>query len=376
MKIFKRIVLRSLLIFLSVTLLLTIAVMSFVKLAPQFGAAPSGKALEKITLSENYHEDHFVNLIPTSMDMKVKDGVKVMYEWLFNADSRMPDKPLPVAFQKKAESEVVAPVALTWYGHSALLLEMDGKKIFLDPMLGNAASPVAFMTKRFAYTEPIDIENLPHLDAVVLSHDHYDHLDYGTIKKIKDRVDHFFTPLGVGAHLRRWGVDDDKITELDWWQSVALEGLKITATPARHFSGRGLTDRNKTQWASWVIESKNSNIYFSGDSGYGPHFKQIGERLGPFDFAMMECGQYNERWAAIHMMPEQTIQAAMDVKARKMMPIHWSAFNLSLHAWTEPVERAIKAAKIHEMYIITPQIGERFVPDDFPENDYWWRPLL
>ena len=192
---------------------------------------------------------------------------------------------------------------------------------------------------------------------------------------LKDKVGHFYTPLGVGAHLERWGISSERITELDWWETASIGQTKLVAAPARHFSGRGITDRNKTQWASWVIVGEREKIYFSGDSGYGPHFKEIGERFGPFDFAMMECGQYNERWEAIHMMPEQTIQASIDIKSKKMMPIHWSAFNLSLHHWTEPVERALKAAKAREVNMITPLIGLRFSPAVIQENTMWWRTI-
>ena len=256
------------------------------------------------------------------------------------------------------------------------MLEMDRLTLFLDPMLGSASSPVSFMSKRFKYEKPIDINSVPKLDAVILSHDHYDHLDYPTIMKLKERVTHFYTPLGVGSHLKRWGIDESIITELDWWESVEIGNLKLIAAPARHFSGRGLSDRNKTQWASWIINGANERIYFSGDSGYGPHFKEIGDKFGPFDFAMIECGQYNELWEAIHMMPEQTIQASLDLGANQMMPIHWSAFNLSLHSWTEPVVRASKAAHKHNVKMITPIIGEQFSPAFSKASNFWWSELL
>lgn len=348
--------------------------MTFIKLSPQFGSTPTGVHLDHITKSKNYGENGFINQLPTSMDLGLKGGAETMYQWIFKGVKRIPHKPLPVKFDRESEN-CDSLSKITWYGHSAILLEIDGKRILIDPMLGNAASPVPFMTKRFAYTDPIDLESIPEIDAVILSHDHYDHLDYPSIIKLKDRVNHFYTPLGVGAHLKSWGVKASKITELDWWESAAVDHLNIVAGPARHFSGRGLTDRNKTQWASWIIKGKSENIYFSGDSGYGPHFKEIGERFGPFDFAMMECGQYNDKWEAIHMMPEQTIQASMDVKAKKMMPIHWSAFNLSLHSWTDPVERASSAAKLQNVNMITPMIGQQFCPGTIANSNHWWRAL-
>lgn len=343
------------------------------KLSPQFGASPKGIHLEKISRSQNYKEDKFINLIPTSMDMGLKDGIKTMGEFMAGGKNRSPQKPLPTRFSNNALNEEDTLSRIIWYGHSAISLQIDGLLILIDPMLGNAASPVPFMTKRFTYTTAIDIDEIQNVDAVILSHDHYDHLDYPSIMKLKDKVGHFYTPLGVGAHLRSWGIEDDKITEMDWWESAKIDNLQITAAPARHFSGRGITDRNKTQWASWIVNGSREKIYFSGDGGYGPHFKEIGDKYGPFDFAMMECGQYNEKWEAIHMMPEQTIQASLDVQARRMMPIHWSAFNLSLHSWIDPVERAVKAAKMHDVDIVTPVIGEQFAPMDQGFNgSSWW----
>ena len=372
-----RVVFKRLLLALTFfVLLLSIGIMAFINLSPQFGASPSGNHLEKIKRSQNYAENRFVNLIPTSMDMGPKDILQTMKEWMSGGDNRIPTKELPSQFETAQNNAQDSLTKFVWYGHSAFLMEIDGKFILLDPMLGSSASPVPFMTKRFAYTNPIDIDQINHVDAIILSHDHYDHLDYPSIMKLKDKVNHFYTPLGVGSHLKRWGVDETKITELDWWEPAALEHLQIIATPARHFSGRGLSDRNKTQWASWIVRGKHENIYFSGDSGYGPHFKEIGDKYGPFDFAMMECGQYNKKWEAIHMMPEQTIQASLDVRAKRMMPIHWSAFNLSLHAWTDPVVRAVKAAKVHEVDIITPIIGRQFSPGNKELiTTEWWSAL-
>lgn len=215
------------------------------------------------------------------------------------------------------------------------------------------------------------MENLKNIDAIVISHDHYDHLDFESVKQLLPHTKKFYTALGVGSHLKRWGVPSSKIVELDWWQNSALENLTLTATPSRHFSGRTFSDRNKTQWASWVIEGKYNKIYFSGDSGYGPHFKSIGQKLGPFDFAMVECGQYNENWSAIHMMPEQSAQVGLDLDAKVIMPIHWGEFDLSLHSWTDPIERVTEAAKNLNQPIIHPRIGLRFEISEMPD-DRWW----
>jgi len=345
--------------------------MAFIKLAPQFGAPPTGAHLKKIEKSENYQSGQFQNEITTTMDIGFSSGSKLMYEWMFEGKDREPARPIPTSFNNNIFDTALQ---VTWFGHSAILLEIDGKKLLLDPMLGDAAAPVSFMTRRFDYQQAINIDSIPSVDAVIISHDHYDHLDYPSIRALKDRVGHFYTALGVGSHLQRWGVDPSKITEMDWWETAMHEGLEFIAAPARHFSGRGISDRNKTQWASWIIIGKNEKVYFSGDSGYGPHFKEIGEKYGPFDFAMMECGQYNERWEAIHMMPEQTVQAGLDVHAKKLMPIHWGAFNLSLHSWTDPVERALKAAKNQNVEVLTPVIGKKFALSEANQNqESWWR---
>ena len=207
---------------------------------------------------------------------------------------------------------------------------------------------------------------------MLISHDHYDHLDYGSIQKLKSKVKMFYVPLGIKAHLTAWGVDENNIKEFDWWESTTLNGIEFVSTPARHFSGRGLTNRNSTLWSSWVLKSKNSSIFFSGDSGYGKHFKEIGKKYGPFDFAMMECGQYNEQWSQIHMSPEETIQATIDVQSKLMMPIHWGAFKLALHSWNDPIIRATKKAVDLNVNISTPKIGESIILNDKIPTEKWW----
>lgn len=358
-------------ILLSLLVIFVLSVVIFVNFAPQFGAVPEGDALEKIKKSPNYRDGVFQNLIETRMDMKAGDMASVMYRMFFKKQGREPEKPLPVKFK----NQLIAPdtaISITWYGHSAILLELEGRKILIDPMLGPVSAPISFGTKRFPYEQGINLETIPEVDAVLFSHDHYDHLDYLTVKAIKDKVGHFYTAQGVGGHLIRWGVHPDKITELDWWETAAEGPFQLVCTPARHFSGRGLTDRNKTQWASWVIKGTSKSIYFSGDSGYGPHFTDIGATYGPFDFAMIECGQYNELWESIHMMPEQSVQAALDLKAKVAMPIHWGAFSLSLHHWTEPIERFNTEAVRQNLNVIHPYIGEKIVVTDSLESEVWW----
>ena len=342
----------------------------FIKSSPQFGQPPQGKDLERIKKSPNYGDGSFVNLIETKMG-SFSEMMSTMPDFFFGKNQQPADS-LPVKFSERSQALTDSTCHITWYGHSAFLIEMDGQRILIDPMLCKTASPVPFGSTRFPYKEPIPIEELTDIDILILSHDHYDHLDYPSIKKLKDEVGHFYTALGVGSHLREWGVAAEKITEMDWWDEAEAGDLKLAACPARHFSGRGLTDRNATQWASWVIHGQNQKIYFSGDSGYGPHFEEIGAEYGPFDLAMLECGQYNKAWEAIHMMPEQSVQAGKDVQADLIMPIHWGAFKLSVHEWTEPIRLFKAASNKLQLPMVHPYIGERFtLGEDFPREEWW-----
>lgn len=220
---------------------------------------------------------------------------------------------------------------------------------------------------------PIAIEKLPKIDAVVISHDHYDHLDYESIKKLKTKVDAYFVPLGVGVHLEAWDIDSTKITEMDWWEEKTFENIQLVCAPAQHFSGRKFSNGQSTLWSSWIIKTDSTSIYFSGDGGYGTHFKEIGEKYGPFDFAMMECGQYNKMWPDIHMFPEETAQAGVDIQAKAIMPIHWGAFKLALHSWTDPIERVSKKAEELQIHLVAPEIGEPIVINALPKsNMVWW----
>jgi L-ascorbate metabolism protein UlaG (beta-lactamase superfamily) len=349
----------------------------FMNISPQFGALPSKEQQNRYATSKHYNDGVFVNETPTTLDIGFVNTVRILYDFLFKDKPGLePESPIPV--QKIDSLEIVqkrpALKRLTWFGHSACLLEMDGKLIFFDPMLGDSPAPLPLLgPQRFNKELPISIEKLPYIDAVVLSHDHYDHLDYGSIMKLKDKVGRFYVPLGVSAHLAKWGVDADKITELDWWQESTEDGFTFICTPARHFSGRGLFDRFTTLWASWIVKTENSNVYFSGDSGFGPHFKEIGTRYGPFDFVMLECGQYNTLWMDIHMMPERTVQAAIDLKGKLMMPIHWGAFTLAMHTWIDPIDRVTVEAHERLMPITTPQIGEPVLLQQpvFPRTEWW-----
>ncbi|WP_209403252.1 MBL fold metallo-hydrolase [Pseudozobellia sp. WGM2] len=353
--------------------LILIAIL-FINLSPEFGGKIKGEFKERLSKSSNYSDGKFKNLSKTEVMKKTDWGRSSEY---FTKGDKVPDFSLPVIKKNKnfLAQNTENKTRLTWFGHSAVLLEIDGNKIFLDPMLGDVPAPHPFLgSKRFNDTLPIAMDNLPELDAVLISHDHYDHLDYGSIKGLKEKVKKFYVPLGVGAHLRSWGVSPDKIIELDWWEEVNFNNLTFVATPSRHFSGRGLFDRYSTLWCSWVIKGSQDNLFFGGDSGYDESFKKIGQKYGPFDIAMLECGQYDAQWPEIHMMPEETVQANVDLNSKVLMPIHWGAFKLGLHNWKEPIERAEKKAEVLNVRLTSPKIGETIILSEkiFP-NTKWWK---
>ena len=225
-----------------------------------------------------------------------------------------------------------------WLGHSTLVVETGGKRLIVDPIFGSA-SPFSLMTR--LQPAPIAFEELPEIHGVLISHDHYDHLEMESAKKFAAKGVPFFVPLGVGSHLRSWGVPENLINEMDWWEEKELDGVTIACTPSRHFSGRGLSDGNSTLWSSWSIIGEEKRFYYSGDTSYSPHFKEIGEKYGPFDIAAIENGAYNENWSDVHLFPEQSVQASLDVKAKAMIPVHWGMYDLALHEWFEPINRAV-----------------------------------
>lgn len=360
----------------SLILLIVIIAFLFVNISPVFGGKHSDSDIERYEATGYYSEGIFINLIPTSLDMGYADMLKTMKQFIKGVPNSRPDFDLPVnKLDSLALTQFNGVSELIWFGHSTFLLRIDGKNILIDPMFGDVPAPHPWLgKKRYSKELPIEIEKLPSIDAIIISHDHYDHLDYGSIQKLKDKTKSFFVPMGVATHFKKWGVADELIHELNWWDEIDYEDLNLIFAPARHFSGRGMTNRNTTLWGSWIIRGKSDTIYFSGDSGYGPHFKEIGEKYGPFNFAMMECGQYNEKWSQIHMMPEETAQAAVDLNTEVMMPIHWGAFTLSLHSWTDPVTRVRVKANELNMPVIVPIIGEVVILDDDVDskNKEWW----
>ncbi len=359
----------------SIITIIVIVGVVFVNTSPEFGGKYSEKDEERYEKSGHFKDGVFVNQIETSMDMSFSSIVSTSIDFIKGVKNGRPDKSLTsLALDSTQVADNRMP-RLIWFGHSAFLLQTEGKNILIDPMLGEVPAPHPLLGgKRYQKELPLQIEKLPQIDLIIISHDHYDHLDYGSIQKLKAKTKLFFVPLGVGAHFKAWGVPDNQIVEFNWWDEKEMEGINFAFTPSRHFSGRGLSDRSKTLWGSWVIKTKEKNIFFSGDSGYGEHFKEIGEKFGPFDFAMMECRQYNEKWHDIHMMPEETAQASIDIKTKLMMPIHWGSFTLALHSWTDPVERVSKKLEEFNQDFIIPRVGESiWLEKPSVSNSFWWK---
>ena len=371
----KRIFKMTLYILASLFVIAALFTVLFLNLAPQFGASKKNKLTERVLASNNHNGGLFHNIEETSVMLDFKWST--MKEF-FRSEGKEPKATIPSKLldTHKVFSSTDSTPRFTWFGHSALLLELSGKKIFIDPMLTDVPAPLPFLgPKRFDYTLPLELDSIPYLDAILISHDHYDHLDYKSIMALKDKTKVFIVPLGVDAHLRKWNIEPGKIIELDWWKSASIDDVTIVAAPARHFSGRSISDRNTTLWSSFVIQTKHANLYFSGDSGYGEHFKQIGDKYGPFDICFLECGQYNEQWAEIHMMPEEVVLANNDLQGNRIFPIHWSAFKLSLHGWTEPIDRLITSVAEKPDIVLTPQIGESVVISEPGNYHPWWKEL-
>ena len=376
----KKLLKKLVYIILTLVLIVVIATVIFLNTAPQIGAKAEGDRLMRMKESVNYNGERFVNSVKTSMDMSVSDMATSIYEVLKGGKGREPRDTIPTENFSVANVGGIkdSSIRFTWFGHSSFLIQINGTNILIDPVFSERASMFNFAgPKRFPYSSYQNIDSLPQIDAVLISHDHYDHLDYKTMIKLAEKVNKFHVPLGVGAHLEKWGVQPEDIQEFDWWQEgKILSNIDIAFTPSRHFSGRGLTDRFSTLWGSWVIISNGKRIFFSGDSGYFPGFKKIGSKYGPFDITMMECGQYNEMWSEIHMMPEETVKAHKEVQGNIMVPIHWGKFNLALHTWKDPVNRAGEAAKSEGVKMYVPVIGNTFSLKDITVSETgWWKNL-
>jgi len=357
----------------AIIIVLTLLTMS----CSSMGSDPDGQRLEIIKQSKQYNleKESFEN----SVEIPLSTGrsfFSIFIDFIADGDNRRPktalpeDKPEISDLKNKSED-----LRFIWFGHSTLLVDINKVRLLIDPVFSDYASPVNAFAKRFQ-SPVLAVNEIPDIDLVIISHDHYDHLDYETILELKDNDIKYIVPLGVGAHLEGWGVAKEKITELDWWDKTNVKGLEISCTPAQHFSGRGLLNGNSTLWSSWAIKGKDQNTFFSGDSGYGEHYKEIGEKLGPFDVVFLENGAYSLGWKFVHQLPEEAVQAFIDLKGQKLVPVHWGMFDLALHSWHEPIERVTAEAKKRDIDIITPRLGQLVSIKQKSVFEDWWSELI
>ncbi len=335
------------------------------------GKLPSGKLKQKIQQSPNYKNGAFQNLSPTAVQQEGVTYWKMTKEFFKKNPDAVPPVKLPFIKTDLNKLNSGEPV-IVWFGHSSYLLRIENKNFLVDPVFSGNAAPVSFMVKAFPGSNEYKAEDMPAIDYLILTHDHYDHLDFKTIRKLKNKVGSIICSLGISSHLIYWGINKNIITELDWWQSTPLDGgMKLIAAPARHFSGRGIK-RGQTLWSSFILKTSTYSLYLGGDSGYDSHFKDIGEKYGPFDLAILESGQYNVMWPLIHMMPEEMVQAAIDLKAKAILPVHWGKFKLGMHAWNEPVKRVMQKADELNIPVKTPMIGQLLTLDTQFSGTKWW----
>lgn len=336
----------------------------------------NGLRLERARASKQFRDGRFRNTAPVGASLK-GNPLPLMGEFVFGGDARVPKGPLPVESPLAAWAKPVSSSGLriTWLGHSTMLIESDGVRVLTDPVFGDRASPVSFAGAKRFHPVPATIAELPPLDAVLLSHDHYDHLCRRSMRQIANLKVPVVTSLGVGARLEGFGVEPGLITELDWWEEYTLPGgrLSFTATPAQHFSGRTLTDRNQTLWSSWVITTDRRRLFFSGDTGLTDEFGAIAQRFGPFDVVMLEIGAWHPSWGDIHLGPENALRAFELLGGGTFMPVHWGTFDLGLHPWEQPAETLLTLADTAKARILTPLLGRPFEPAHVEGPTPWWR---
>lgn len=336
-----------------------------------FGKNPWGARLKRVLKSSNYKNDSFQNLSPTEVTLKDASYLKMFKDFFNRPKDAAPAKIIPSVRTNLHTLKADKPT-IVWFGHSTYFIKSKDTTILIDPVMSGSVSPIGAFGRAFKGTDIYSVSDLPEIDMLFLSHDHYDHLDYKTIEELKPKVKKFCVALGVGSHLEFWGVPPEKIIEFDWWDNHKHSSdIEVIAAPARHFSGRALT-RGKTLWTAFIVNIHGYKLFLGGDSGYDTHFKEIGDKYGPFDIAMVENGQYGEEWPYIHMFPEQTAQAAKDLQANVLLPVHWGKFILANHPWNEPIKRLKVAADKTNLAITTPMIGEPVIIDENLPNKVWW----
>ena len=337
-----------------------------------FGASPDKISLEKIQHSPHFRDGQFQNLSHTPALTEGASYSHILKAFFIDKKlKRIPSGALPSVKTDLLNLDPGKNI-LVWFGHSSYFMQIDRKTFLVDPVFSGNASPLRFTTKSFKGSDIYSANDLPMIDYLFLTHDHWDHLDYRTLLQLKTKVKKIITGLGVAAHLERGGFNINKIEERDWYENFNLEnGFTVNTQPARHFSGRGFK-RNRTLWMSFVLTTPGKKIFIGGDSGYDNHFLSVGETFGPFDLAILEDGQYDKNWKYIHMSPEETVQAAIDLQAKKLLPVHWAKFNLSVHDWDEPIIRIKKEAAARNLKLAYPRIGESFDLDQEQPFDSWW----
>jgi len=352
---------------------IAVGIIVFLKNWSSFGGNISGELLERAKASNQYEDGAFFN---------VERQAPVDFTWdlfkkqFFGDQVRVPPSAIPVInIQPETLSSLPAPgLRAMWIGHASVLIEIDGYRVLVDPVFSEHASPFQFVGPQRFHPTPIALEELTQIDVVTISHDHYDHLDMATIQHLAPQGTQFFVPLGIGAHLREWGVPEDQINELEWWESKEMGDLTVVCTPTRHYSGRDLFDFKATFWSSWSIIGPDHRFFYSGDTGYSQLFRQIGNRFGPFDLSIIKIGAYGPgaNWIDIHMDPEDAIKVHMEVKGKRMLPVHWATFNMAIHDWDEPIKRAVEAASENNVDLVTPRVGEVVVVGEPFLSDNWW----
>lgn len=335
------------------------------------GKKAAGTRWARMQASPAFKDGSFHNILPTEISRRDPAMFRAALKFFTASVRTKPPKPIP---HEKTDLHSLPDHVphLVWFGHSSYLLKYRGFKILVDPVFSGHASPFSWMVRAYPGSDVYSAKDMPEIDLLVITHDHYDHLDYATMLELKPKIKKICTTLGVGAHLEYWGFDPALISELDWWESLNFApGVTLTAAPTRHFSGRSFTP-SPTLWAAFSLQWGDYKFFLGGDSGFDSQFKVIGEKLGPFDWAFLECGQYNEAWPLIHMFPERTAQAAKDLRAKVCMPVHWAKFSLSLHSWNEPIHRVIKAAEELQQSLAIPKIGQSIALGDSLPTSPWW----
>lgn len=360
----------------SIVLVLVIAIVAYVQ-QPKFGKAPSGDRLELLQQSPNYKDGKFQNLSFTPSLSEGYSMVGVFYDFFFTKFPRTKPTDRIPSVKTDLKQIPLTENVLVWFGHSSYYIQLNGKRFLIDPVFSGNASPIPNSNKSFKGSEVYSPEDMPDIDFLLISHDHYDHLDYETILKLKPKVKQVICGLGVGSHLEHWEFEGSKVIEKDWNQEIELtSGITLHTTPARHFSGRSFT-RNNTLWLSYVLETPGFKMFLGGDSGYDTHFKAIGEKFGGFDLAILENGQYNKAWHDIHTLPEEVLKAAVDLKAKRILPVHSSKFKLAFHSWDEPLKQVTKInEEKYHLPLVTPKIGEIVYLNDATQVfEKWWEGL-